>query len=694
MKKVISFLIAIMMMSTTVLADAADDVRELLVKQATFNSFTSKTVFDIDVNEPLEILDYIPSNAYSNIDYALMINDLTDAEITVNCAYNVSEDYKKLQMAMDCEFDVPVHINDSFKLDAWAKIGMWYNYDVTDAENPVFEVIVKTPLDSTYVVGDLAKEYKTDMSSFMNVETVKHTAEIMADAITKNASITKTSKGYNIKFDNDGFCGLINDWMSIAGEYLADDEKKEFESAMKELGNIFSGISFLGKNGMTASVTRNSKGEITACIEEMHVDFNVYDMLEAGGKSTDGLEREKAQIDLTLRAATEISGINTTKVTLPELTPENTTQMFAEYTDDYYYTEKAPLFRNNIIYYPVNEVIELTRADVKIEGNKVTVGETVLECDQTQLITYEDGIYVTKDVLEFIGVYYTDIEYDVDEGVFTFTFEYSEDSTGIAEEYNDEEPYISPYLEIDFELDRGLYTYNGIAYMPVYEFVSQMYEGEFAFGYKSLVYTAKNINVHGIETLSVRDGDSFVTVNGNKISIEAPAREINGVLNIPISFAAAYGYSGTARTTHFTYSGVRTEFYFSQKNPLYDWDEEETYRTLWVSSDRLPHIENGEVCVPMYDLLLEMYDGAFSFTENGMEYTAAQTNEYGITTISVTVGDNFVTVDGEKVELENKVVRVDDVIRVPMEFAEKLGFESDGISVYGGGSTYWFVMSD
>ena len=116
------------------------------------------------------------------------------------------------------------------------------------------------------------------------------------------------------------------------------------------------------------------------------------------------------------------------------------------------------------------------------------------------------------------------------------------------------------------------------------------------------------------------------------------------------------------------------------------------YIDLWVYSDRLPHLENGEVCVPLYDFLIELYDGEFSFTENGMEYAATGENEMGITKVSVTVGDKFVMVDDKRIELENQVVRINDVIRVPIGFVEALGFGTDWISVYNNETTYSFSM--
>lgn len=696
MKKLISVLIAIMMMSTTVLADTADGLRELLTKQTQLKSFTSKTVLDIDVNEPLKILDYIPEDEYSNIDYALMLNDMADAEITVNCAYNVSDDYKKMQMAMDCEFDIPVHINDSFKLDAWAKIGIWYNYDVTDAENPVFEIIVRTPLDPSYVVGDLAKEYKTDLTSLMNADTVKNTAEAMADAIIKNASITKTSKGYTVKFNNEGFGGLINDWMNIVGEYMAEAEKEELESAIQELGNVFSGVSLLGKNGMTLSVTKNAKGELVACTKEMHLDFNVCDIIESMGLSAEGIEHDDAQLDLTLRAATEISGINSTKVTLPQLTPENTVPMFDGHSDVYYTADNPPLFRNDKIYYPVDEAIEFTGIDAQISGNKVTLGESVFEGD---IITLEGNIYATKDVLDFIGITYSGVRYDTVEERFVCDFEYypiEPDSTEEPDDagYEPEHENSTVHTVIEFDIERVVYSYNDIAYMPVYEFLSGLYDGEFSYGYKSLTYTATTENEFGIKTVSVRDGDRFVTVDGVKFDVEAPVKEVNGILNIPISFADTCGYDGYVQTTYYTDGNAYTSYFFKQKEESETIEEvyEDFYLDVWVFSDRLPHIENGEVCVPVYDLLLGMYDGEFSFTENGLEYVANGENDYGIKKVTVTVGDSFVTVDDKKIDLENKVVSVDDVIRIPIAFTEALGFTIDSIWVYDYGTSYSFSM--
>ncbi|MBQ3124428.1 MAG: hypothetical protein IJC09_03260 [Clostridia bacterium] len=696
MKKVISFLIVIMMMSTTVLADTADGLRGMLAEQAQLESFETKTVLTAKLNKPLEVIEYIPADEDFDVDYSMLIGDLIKSKATIECAFNVSEDYKKIQMSISTACDIPVHINDGLKFDAYAKSGIWYNYDVTDAQNPVFTVISKSPIEPYYEFFDLIKESGMDFSSVINADVIKDAIDGLVTAIENNADITRTAKGYTVNFDDAGFAGFIRDCAGMAETYITDDDIKE---ALKEV-SVYNNFDVIGEDGITLQITKNANGNITAYAEKVHIDFNLFDLLASIGMSTDGLERDKSQIDITFEAVSEISGHNRTTVAIPELTKDNSRHMYEyHYGEGYYYPEKSPVFEDNKIYYPMNEIIELCEIGIVIDGNKVISGDAVFECDQTQLIMVDDEPYVTEDVLEFIGLSYVDVNYDVNQEKFKYYFIYTVPDAPEEDEYDDfyedyYDAYESRYLRIGFDINRAPYADKGIYFMPVYEFVCGLGNGEFEYGYKSLKYTATNENTDGIKTLLVKDGDSFVTVNGEKIAIEKPAVEVDGVLNIPVSFVRTYGYSAEIRS-NFSVSAdgyAHTTYSFTKENPLYvEVPYEAPYLYVDIVSDQMPYVDDGKVFVPLYDLLYGMYEGEFSFTENGMEYVATEDNDYGIKKVSVAVGDDFVVVDDEKVGIENKVVRVNDIIRVPLAFTEALGFETEDINIYG--SETWFSFS-
>lgn len=691
MKKVISILMTIMMISTTVLADTADGLHEIVSSQSQLKSYTAKTVLTAKVNKPLQIIEDIPEDDYADIDYNMLVNDLINSEAVLEYSYNTSDDYKKIQMSISMACNSPIHINDSLKIDAYAKYGIWLDYNAEDAENPYLTVIVKSPLEKRYEYFDFIEEYGEDVISYINADTIKGISDSIYGAVKNNAKIAKTAKGYTVKFDSDAVNGFINDCTAMIDENVSDPEIKEYL-----MDSISMDSAILGKDGVTFTITQNSKGNITAVAEKIHLDFNLYDFLTEMDMDTDGLSREKAQIDMTFEAVTEISGHNATTVTIPELTEKNSSPKYHDYYHDYI-TETSPIFKNDIIYYPLSEVIEITDANVTIDGNKVMFGDAVLECDETKLFISENAVYATEDVLAFIGAYSMNVRYDTNNKVFRLEFDYDETEAGYTyDEYiedEDTDDYQPPYIYKSFVIDRAPYTKDGVYYMPVYEFINGLGKGEFEFGYKALNFNATTKNADGIKTFAVKDGDRFVTVNGERINIEAPAAEVDGVLNIPASFAGTLGYDGYINNyISLDNKSSHTSYSFNKENPLYS--EKLVSPVLWVYvySDRLPHMENGELFVPLYDLLIEMYDGEFAFTENGMEYTATSENDYGITKVSVSVGDNFVTVDDEKIEFGNTVVREDGIIRVPISFTEALGFEIDWITVDNSGTTYTFTM--
>ena len=233
--------------------------------------------------------------------------------------------------------------------------------------------------------------------------------------------------------------------------------------------------------------------------------------------------------------------------------------------------------------------------------------------------------------------------------------------------------------------------------------ISMLFAGEFSYGEHSITYTATEENLFDIHAFSATANDMFVTINGEQYPLQQKVTEVDGVLNIPVSFAKTLGLSGDAQISQsFESENITSVCRFYMDNPEYKdetWNYEEDnfetfkYLYFWVNSDQVPCVKNDEVYVPLYDLLLEMYDGEFTFFENGLEYLATGENPLGMKKVSAFLDDNFVTVDDKKISFDNKIIEENDIIRVPLSFTTKLGMKTEGISTYYG-TSYSFSMEN
>ena len=140
MKKFISLLIAVVMFPMTVFASAADNLAAGLDANRYIMSAQVNATSSTELNRPIEIVQCLPEFAMGDvdIDLALISESLLQATSSASVTYNMSDDFKKLDMEIWAEADVPIQLNDSFSMSAWSKVGMWMSYDFTDAENPMY----------------------------------------------------------------------------------------------------------------------------------------------------------------------------------------------------------------------------------------------------------------------------------------------------------------------------------------------------------------------------------------------------------------------------------------------------------------------------------------------------------------------------------------------------------------------------
>ena len=742
MKKVISLFIAVMILATTVFADAASELMTAWEKTANVRSCSGNITFSTKLNRPLDILDTIPEEELDAgpIDTKLFFESFFGSTADMEYAYNVSEDMKKMDMSLIASFDVPITVNDGLKIDSWSQFGVWINYDITDVKNPVYKMVAKVPFDKKYQVMDLSASLKQypDVLEMLATETDAQKAmqkEIMT-ALLSYAKITKNRNVFTVKFDDEAFKNYYTDCFNIYKEKFLEDAEKydiddeDIEEFFEIVSKNLEQISFLGEKGIILSITVGAGGIINTCIEELNICLNVYDILAANGLSTKGLPREKAFIDFTSKMTATSKDHNKTTVTMPELTEENS-NVFVDYASpEMYYTAKeAPIFKNNRAYFPIKSIADQIGYDLKIEkandtymltfadGNVLNVIENTVssgdESYETEVpaVIEENGIYYSlEDILGYMGVYNISMRYQ--EKTKNFTIGYSvivpEEEPEDEEFSEDVSEYENVYESMGYEPrtfyyyfweDAPAYTEDGVVYMPAQEFFEELLYGVSINEPQKLIFEAAEENVFGIKTVSAKSGDNFIVVNGEQHQLEKEVKEIDGIIKIPVSYAKDLGLSGEivmSKDLDGTYLETSYDFYMPNPNYKSEFDEEYIPETLYIGfgSDQVPYMENGELFVPAYDLFQAMYEGEWTFFDNGMKYVATEENDIKINTLSAYVGDNFVTVDDKKVEFENKVINVDDIIRVPMSFTEKLGMESTNVSVRNDRTNYSFSMDN
>lgn len=447
MKKILSLVVAFMMIGTTAFASVADDFREVWEDYADLKSYTCKTTMAVEVNEPLLFLEDIPLED-DVLDIPLMISDLLKSKATAEYQVNISDDYKKMQMSMSVAYDVPVTVNEDLKIEAFARQGMWFDYDMTNPDEPVYRMIMKTPVDNKYQVMDMSHEAGM-VEEYLTPQLVEIINDATFEIIERNGDITKIKKGYRVKFDNDGLLGYIADIFKVVKMVVPQEEAvTEFDAIIAAIEGAKGNFKILGDDGLTLELTKNARGDITAYAESIHFDFNLYDLVTLLELDTEGLERERADFNITLKATSEMSGHNKTAVVMPEITEENSEFIYDGYEEDY--------------------------------------------------------------------------END--------------------EDYEYEEDIVLPYIWEEVYSDQVPYVDDGEIFMPVYDLLSSMYEGDFVITSDSLRYTASGENEYNIGQVFVKVGENSVMVDDEIITLNKPVVNEFDIFRVPMEFVEKLGF--------------------------------------------------------------------------------------------------------------------------------------------------------
>jgi len=253
----------------------------------------------------------------------------------------------------------------------------------------------------------------------------------------------------------------------------------------------------------------------------------------------------------------------------PEYSVENgyvsfsfaTETMPYSYMDTYYIPLGVFLENNTFGDISINENgLSFTATDsgnTGFETVSVTVGSNMITVNGEEqelggaAVYYKDDVVIPATYFENKGfdVSFTVQYYDKD--IFTdysiSKNNYPESVPEYQPEPEEQEIFESKEMYYYIRFERNPYIENGVSYIPAYEFIRSLYTGEFSFdtGYLEYRVSEGYKNEFEIEVFSARTGDSFVTVNGKQIELEAPVVEIDNVIQIPVSFAKELGLNAT-----------------------------------------------------------------------------------------------------------------------------------------------------
>ena len=132
MKKFMSVLLAGLMVSSVCYAEPSEDVLKILIPEEQVTSATGKTVVSFELNKPLG--DFKADDYFEGIDFQYLLEEITGAKLYLDYEYDIKGD-KKADFSATAAFDLPIHLNDSLKIDAWAKFDFWGKFNLEEIKN-------------------------------------------------------------------------------------------------------------------------------------------------------------------------------------------------------------------------------------------------------------------------------------------------------------------------------------------------------------------------------------------------------------------------------------------------------------------------------------------------------------------------------------------------------------------------------
>lgn len=452
MKKFLSLFIVMMLICSTVMANATlpDAITKVYNNYAADYSISFSFESCDEVVALLEEME-MPAEINNFVDLKALIKSVLTYDAKMNVQVDISEDFKKIEMALTADCAQPVDVNKNLSLDIKSKVGMWMRLDIS-ATQPVFEIIYSAPAFNRYMHMDMIEmmdyegsgdEFLEALNSLFDKEYMENVTEYSKELIKKYATIKVSGKSCVIKFDNEGFTAMIDDAIRYAYDLSAEEMEVVMNPRYGEVSvpyeelPVFSGMQILGDNGITFEYT-TVFGNITSITADSDIELNIADIYS----STTGEEwiyESEGILKFSMHEYAEMKNIGKTKVVFPELTEENSFSVmtmiygendghgedYEEYVQEYPYyyvggyADNLPVIDGEI-YVPLRSVMEGAYDDtvdisynngvvtmtseyfgkivLTIGSDKAYIGGAVKDIDK--VVKLENTTYVSKAFFE------------------------------------------------------------------------------------------------------------------------------------------------------------------------------------------------------------------------------------------------------------------------------------------------------
>lgn len=449
MKRLVSILIAISLMITGVFAAA---VPEFLTKQ--YNNYTADYTVSLSFDNSKEVINLlkeleIPDTINTYVDLEALLESLLAYEETIKLQADISSNYEKIKIGITAEAKQNINVNKNLNVAYNMKAGMWMNIDLSNENEPVFDIIYSHPLMNKYLkisASDIMEQQSMDMiKSIYNKEFIESISKTSMELFAKYATIKGSGTRYTVTMDNDGMTSYLDEIIALVSDVMVSEDTTYNPYAIVP---SLKGLQILGKDGIETVYSLKGKNIASAKVTaDISVDIaQIYTLIS-------GFEwpyESSGKLDFTLEAKTDVSRIGTTKVSFPTLTDENTVlleDIMPSYNYDDY--EPEPLYPKSYIYgYEAYLPI--------VDGMAYVPLRSILEK------AYRDSVTISYDN----GVITAESEYftEFDKVVITVGSDtvYADDKeyTGYATIVENGTTYINPYFFRDVFGWTGSIEYN------------------------------------------------------------------------------------------------------------------------------------------------------------------------------------------------------------------------------------------
>lgn len=725
MKRLLAFTVVLAMVFTMTVGYAApvDDLFAVLSKTKTSSTMTCDIAFELE--DTLEFLKSTGVQYDTFLDTYGFTESVFRTTSTMTGTVNVSEDYQKMSMYMSMELDAPLHFNDNFKTELWARFDYWIDMDFTDPDNPVYTIIYKMPMGTKYYVMDYTKLLGQEgqlelLRSMLTKSSIEAIQKDSLKALQDNAEITYHDGVYTVTMTQDGFKEYMRQAFILSYNMSAEglEDTTELDQAYDAIYTMLDEIEFIGDDGITIEYGMDENGDITTekASVDLAIPYQTYNEDYILTKDMYHTDMIQAKLHVNVEY---VPSDSVQEIQFPVLTEENSIDMsdnIGYVYEDYMYVvyEDLPVIENGSLYIPLrplmgeyhvdgdnitwdNGSILVTSEDdfSKFETLRLSAGSTVVEKDGTSItldlpvIERKDTTYVPEEFLQKVLdselQSFEILPFNNEENDTRYSTSYivTRENTDFLEDYEmyDEpftyEPYVPPYFYVSCRSAGEPVIENGSVYIPVVSLADGLGMPE-----DSVVTEGNTVKMNsGFKYLpfgyvKFTAGSNSVEKDGEIFIYDQPVLDRNGVICVSDScmkelLDISINNLGLIETS----SGKRiTNYSLHAKNPNYvDTMTEGPYYFMYVTENTLPVIDNGNNYVPLNPLMGEFkirYENIV-YEDNTVTILADDAFS-GFGTIRLTAGSNTVEKDGEIFTLNQPLYEKNGVYYISEEFIETI----------------------